>query len=257
LVTPSSSATSTRRSVLDGRTSFRSSLKCLKGSKSIVRGLTRCLVGCRGAVLHLLPDPTGPPSPRAIWRGGPRARGRDPRSSSPTEGSFPEGRSSEPAARGPSLVGRGIPPLPREPWASFLVRPATILRWHRKLVRHKWTFRRKPLGRPPISPQVRELIRRLARENPRWGAEDSGDRSSHTHESSVASLGPTRRGGIGRRARSCRDGRVFIHSIRCGHIPCQEAVVRFGKRCLLAGVGGGDVVHQVPCMRRSVLGVRA
>jgi len=59
--------------------------------------------------------------------------------------------------------------LPRERWASFLVRPATILRWHRELVRRKWTFRRKPLGRPPISPQVRELILRLARENPRWG----------------------------------------------------------------------------------------
>jgi putative transposase len=60
--------------------------------------------------------------------------------------------------------------LPRERWASFLVRPATILRWHRELVRRKWTFRRKPLGRPPISPQVRELILRLARENRAGGA---------------------------------------------------------------------------------------
>jgi putative transposase len=33
--------------------------------------------------------------------------------------------------------------LPRERWASFLVRPATILGWHRELVRRKWTFRRK------------------------------------------------------------------------------------------------------------------
>jgi putative transposase len=88
--------------------------------------------------------------------------------------------------------------LPRERWASFLVRRATILRWRRELVRHKWTFRRKPLGRPPISPQVRELILRLARENPRWGAEGSGDRSSHTNEFSVAGLGPPRRGGIER-----------------------------------------------------------
>ena len=59
--------------------------------------------------------------------------------------------------------------LPRERWASFLVRPATILRWHRELVRRKWTFRRKPIGRPPMSSQVRDLILRLARENPRWG----------------------------------------------------------------------------------------
>ena len=59
--------------------------------------------------------------------------------------------------------------LPRERWASFLVSSATILRWHRELVRRKWTFRRKPLGRTPMSPHVRELILRLARENPRWG----------------------------------------------------------------------------------------
>jgi hypothetical protein len=59
--------------------------------------------------------------------------------------------------------------LPRERRSSFLVSPATLLRWHRELVRRKWTFRRKPLGRPPMSPQVRELILRLAKENPRWG----------------------------------------------------------------------------------------
>jgi putative transposase len=59
--------------------------------------------------------------------------------------------------------------LPRERRASFLVTPATLLRWHRELVRRKWTYRRRPLGRPPMSPQVRELILRLAKENPRWG----------------------------------------------------------------------------------------
>jgi transposase InsO family protein len=59
--------------------------------------------------------------------------------------------------------------LPRERWSSFLVRPATLLRWHRELVKGKWTYRRKGVGRPPMSPQVRELILRLGRENPRWG----------------------------------------------------------------------------------------
>ncbi len=60
--------------------------------------------------------------------------------------------------------------MPRSQWSSFLVRPETLLRWHRELVRRKWTYsRRGHPGRPPIEPEVRDLIVRLGRENPRWG----------------------------------------------------------------------------------------
>ena len=59
--------------------------------------------------------------------------------------------------------------LPRERWAAFIVSPATLVRWHRELVRRKWTYRHRPLqGRPPIDPETRALILRMARENPRW-----------------------------------------------------------------------------------------
>jgi putative transposase len=59
--------------------------------------------------------------------------------------------------------------LPRDRWGAFLVRPETLLRWHRALVARKWTRPHRRPGRPAIDPQVRELILRLAKENPRWG----------------------------------------------------------------------------------------
>jgi putative transposase len=59
--------------------------------------------------------------------------------------------------------------LSRDRWASFMVTPQTLLRWHRELVRRKWTYRRRGLGRPPLDPETVELITRLGGENPRWG----------------------------------------------------------------------------------------
>ncbi len=59
--------------------------------------------------------------------------------------------------------------VPRERWAVFLVSPQTLLRWHRELVRRKWAYRHRSPGRPPLDPAVRELVLRMARENPKWG----------------------------------------------------------------------------------------
>jgi putative transposase len=60
--------------------------------------------------------------------------------------------------------------LPRDTWRAFLVTPQTVLRWHRELVRRKWSWRsQRPAGRPPLNAATRALILKLARENPRWG----------------------------------------------------------------------------------------
>ena len=59
--------------------------------------------------------------------------------------------------------------LPEEHWGAFLVRPETLLRWHRSLIARKWTRPHRPPGRPAIDPEVCKLILQMARENPRWG----------------------------------------------------------------------------------------
>lgn len=59
--------------------------------------------------------------------------------------------------------------LSRERWSAFSLAPDTLTRWRRQLERRKASRRRRGPGRPPIDPEVRDLILRMARENPRWG----------------------------------------------------------------------------------------
>jgi hypothetical protein len=83
--------------------------------------------------------------------------------------------------------------LPRSAWAALLVQPETVLGWHRELVRRRWAaYRGRPrTGRPPLAQEVRELIIRMARENPRWATSASGAScSSSTTRSRRPRFGP-------------------------------------------------------------------
>ena len=52
-----------------------------------------------------------------------------------------------------------------------VVKPDTFIRWHRQGFRLFWRWKSKPTGRPRLPTDIRELIRRMAAENPSWGQE--------------------------------------------------------------------------------------
>jgi len=52
---------------------------------------------------------------------------------------------------------------------ATIVTPDTILAWHRKLIAAKWTYPQTRIGRPGVMIEIRELIVRMAEENPSWG----------------------------------------------------------------------------------------
>ncbi len=95
-----------------------------------------------------------------------------------------ERRNTHPAPRGHHAAPTGAHPkphwpdrallaalarlLPRTLRGNRLVSPRTLLAWHQRLLKKKWT-RPPPPGRPPISEEVRDLVIRLGTENPRWG----------------------------------------------------------------------------------------
>jgi putative transposase len=68
-----------------------------------------------------------------------------------------------------ALLAAAASQLPRPSLSARLVTPRTLLRWHRALVRGKWRQPPGKRGRPRMPADVRAVVLRLARENPRWG----------------------------------------------------------------------------------------
>jgi hypothetical protein len=62
-------------------------------------------------------------------------------------------------------------PFPSLLHSSIIFKPETLLRWHRIGFRLFWRRKsRRPAGRPAVSADIRNLIRRISQENPLWGA---------------------------------------------------------------------------------------
>jgi putative transposase len=117
--------------------------------------------------------------------------------------------------------------LRREAWGAFLVRPETLLRWHRQLVSGKWTRPHRPPGRPALDPEVRDLILRLGKENPRWGYMrirgellKLGVRVSATTIATVL-----RRAGLGPAPRRGPTWREFLRHQAAGMLACDFLTV--------------------------------
>jgi hypothetical protein len=77
-----------------------------------------------------------------------------------------------PASARAAVLDRVDANLADWPTAVVLVRPATVVRWHRDWLRHRWTRRSTPgpNGRPRVNQQIRVLVREMATANPLWGA---------------------------------------------------------------------------------------
>src|ERR1035441_10658405 len=76
----------------------------------------------------------------------------------------------------PDWAGRAVLSrlLPAVLAAHRLVAPPTLLAWHRRLTTRKWTYPNRP-GRPSASQEIRDLVLRLARENPALGYRGGGN----------------------------------------------------------------------------------
>src|SRR5229473_1901461 len=63
--------------------------------------------------------------------------------------------------------------------AITVVKPETVIRWHRRGFRAYWRWKsRRRGGRPRIDREIRDLIRRMSKDNPLWGAHAAGIASS-------------------------------------------------------------------------------
>ena len=122
-----------------------------------------------------------------------------------------------------ALLAAAACQLPRSSRGRLLVTPRTLLRWHRALVRRRWRQPPGRRGRPPMPTDMRVLVLRLARENPRWGhrriSGELGRLGFRVSPSTVRRL--LARAGLGPAPRRSGPGwREFLHAQAASIIAC-------------------------------------
>ena len=133
--------------------------------------MTRPALTCSRACAGLPLDAASRPDCLLLFP--PRPCPREPGPATPTRGAASPQAKAAPAQPGPDPMGLDASALAGG-WKSQLkiVQPETVIGWHRKGWRLYWSWRsRSRLGRPLLSPGVRELIARMSRDNPLRGTE--------------------------------------------------------------------------------------
>jgi putative transposase len=137
--------------------------------------------------------------------------------------------------------------------AIVIVKPATLVRWHRQGFRLFWRRKCRRRGRPPLPAELRDLIRRIARENPTWGEERIADALSlklglSVSPRTVRKYWPKELGLRGRRARGDQRWLTFVHNhaeaiVACDFCTVVTATFRVLYVFVVMEVGSRKILH--------------